>query len=126
MGECAVMLPRNLSEFLHAVTSFDSDVTKKESERFNELTEEAQEIILTTGMRLRTRIESLDKAQRDHSRFEQEFFGSILENAEDPDDDFETGYAKKMRSQYIEKEYNGACIRLNFELRDSAKCSIYK
>ncbi len=124
MGERAVSIPRNLYEFLHAVTSGCEDVTKKESERFNELTEEAQEIILTTGMRLKTRIQSIEKAQQEYFKLEQEFLGSLLDYAEDPTDDFETGYAKARRSEEIERLYEGAAIRYNFELRDSARCSI--
>ncbi len=121
MGELAVMIPRSLYEFLHAVTPRVYDVTKKESDRFNELTEEAQEIILTTGMRLKTRILSLEKAQLDYFKSEQEFLGSLLDYSEDANDDFETGYLKARRSDEIEETYAAASVRYNFELRDAAK-----
>ncbi len=134
MGERAVSIPRNLSDFLHAVgvqiyadpygvTSQDNDVTKKESDRFNELTEEAKEIILTTGMRLKTRIQSLEQAQNDYFKTEVEFLGSLLDFAEDPSDDFETGYSKARRSEDVEERYAAAAVRYNFELRDAAKGS---
>ena len=110
--------------FFGLLTSIASYVTPNEEERFTELTDEAREIVRKANMQLTTRIASLQKAQVDYAASFEAFHNSVVDNAEDPLDDFETGYAKARRSDFIEARFDEAEHRLNWEIRDSIKAGI--
>ncbi len=109
---------------LLALTSGENKVTKGEQVRFDELTDEARAIVQVASMRLNTRIISLDKAQREYAKAEDDWLESIVIHQEDDLDDFETGYWKANASRAINATHNEKSMRLNWEMRDAAKISI--
>ena len=70
---------------------------------------------------LGVRIESLNLAQLRYGAMEQELLKSVLRDAPDESDDFETAWAKARSQESVEEQFEEALARYNFELRDSLK-----